>query len=162
MKKRMLTLVLAMFLCVVNIFSQNLNVLAQEVEPVVGTEEDIDYSYFTPLNSLYGHAIVSRGVYLASGDSAISKISSYKIGASGVTTAAIKCKVRVVTIVERYNMQTDGWQFITSWQQTNENAFTAAISKTLVVDSGYYYRTRSLHYAGTDYSSSWTNALYVY
>lgn len=161
MKKRTLALAVAVCLCVVSLFSLNLRVLAQESEAVVGTEADLDYSYFTPLNSLYGHAGVSRGVYLASGDSAISKISSYKIGASGVTTAAIRCKVKVVTIVERYNMQTDGWQFITSWQVTNENAFTAAISKSLVVDSGYYYRTRSLHYAGSDSSSSWTNALYV-
>ena len=58
-------------------------------------------------------------------------------------------------------MEKDAWQFITSWNQTNESAFTAAISKKLIVDSGYYYRVRCLHTAGTDSSSSWTNALYV-
>lgn len=162
MKKRTLALAMAVCLCVASIFSLDLCVLAQESEPVVGTEEDIDYSYFTPLNSLYGHAVIPRGVYLISGDSAISKISSYKIGASGVTTAAVRCTVKVAVIVERYNMQTDGWQFITSWQAENTNAFTAAISKSLVIDSGYYYRVRCLHYAGSDSSSSCTNALYVY
>lgn len=161
MKKRAMTLVIVLYLCIISVFSQNMCAFAQEKEPVVGTEEDMDYSYFTPLNSLYGHAVVSRGVYLASGDSAITKQSSYKIGASGLTTAAVRCNVAVIAIVERYNMQTDGWQFITSWKQENTNAFTAAVSKSLVVDSGYYYRVRSLHYAGSDSSSSCTNALYV-
>ena len=79
MKKRTLALAMAVCLCVASIFSLDLCVLAQESEPVVGTEEDIDYSYFTPLNSLYGHAVIPRGVYLISGDSAISKISSFVI-----------------------------------------------------------------------------------
>lgn len=161
MKKRVMVLVLTMLFSIVSMFSQNLSAFAKENEDVVGTEGNIDHSYFTPLNSLYGHANATRGVYLASGDSAITKHSSYEIGASGVTTAAVRCDVTVIVIVERYNMQTDGWQFITSWTKENTNAFTAAISKSLIVDSGYYYRVRSLHYAGTDSSSSWTNALYV-
>lgn len=161
MRKRILSFVIILSLCCVSLFSQSLCVSAEEPKLEVGTEGTIDYSYFTQLNSLFGYANIPRGVYLLKGNSAITKISSYQIGAGGITNAAVRCNVAIITIVERYNMQTDGWQFITSWTQENSNALSAAISKTLVVDSGYYYRVRCLHYAGTDSSSSWTNALYV-
>lgn len=137
----------------------SMSVYAQEADIEV---EDLNISYFTEENSLVGHASVPRGVYLASGDSYISKVNSYTIGVGGITNAAVRCDVSITLIVERYNMQTDGWQFITSWDQTNDDAFTAAISKKLIVDSGYYYRVKCYHYAGSDSSSSWTNALYVY
>lgn len=125
-------------------------------------EEEISKTYFTEKNSLFGYTdLQTRGVYLVSGDAAISKISSYKVGVSGETTAAVRCKVSVTVILERYNMETDKWLFINSWTQTNENAFTAGVSKSVIVDSGYYYRVRCSHYAATDASSSCTNALYV-
>lgn len=162
MKKRIVSFFIILSLCVISSFNQSLCVFAEEERPVIGTEGNIDYSYFTELNTLFGYANVPRGVYLATGNSGITKISSYQIGASGRTNAAVRCDVGVVAIVERYNMQTDGWQFITSWKQENTNALSATVSKTLVVDSGYYYRVRSLHYAETDSSSSCTNALYVY
>lgn len=162
MKKKILSFFIMLSLCSISIFSQSLCVWAEEDEVVVGTEENIDYSYFLQHHTLYGYANIPRGVYLATGNSGITKISSYQIGASGRTNAAVRCDVGVVAIVERYNMQTDGWQFITSWKQENSNALSATVSKSLVVDSGYYYRVRSLHYAETDSSSSCTNALYVY
>ena len=43
--------------------------------------------------------------------------------------------------------------------QINENAFTAGISKSLVVATNNTYRVRSSHYAETDYSSSFTGSL---
>jgi len=159
MKKKVLSLLVAM--AVVFMGFQGVSICVQAQETVVEAE-DLDFSYFTEENSLIGYSNVPRGVYLASGNSNISKINSYTIGVGGITNAAVRCDVSITLIVERYNMQTDGWQFITSWDQTNDDAFTAAISKKLIVDSGYYYRVRCLHYAGTDFSSSWTNALYVY
>lgn len=151
-------LLVAMIICVTGLVGTELIACAEEMVLV----DDLDYMYFTEENALFGYSDTqTKGVYLASGDSAISKINSYTIGVAGNTNAAIRCKVSVSVIVERYNMDTDRWMFITPWTNTNENAFTAGISKSLVVDSGYYYRVRSLHYAGSDSSSSYTNALYV-
>ena len=147
--------------CMVTFWNNNMIVFAQENTPTVGTEEDIDYSYFLQLPILRGYANTSRGVYLATGDSAITKINWYTIGAGGNTNAAKRCNVAITCIVERYNIDTDRWGFITSWTAEKENAITVAISKSLVVDSGYYYRVRSLHSAETDTSASYTNALYV-
>lgn len=159
MKRKILALALVWMIGIVAFSGSELLVLAEEAEIV---EADLDYSYFTADNSLFGYINAqTRGVYLASGDSSISKISSYKIGAAGDTTAAIRCDVSLTVIVERYNMETDRWGFITSWTTEKEDALYVAISKSLVVDSGYYYRVRCLHYAGTDASSSCTNALYV-
>jgi hypothetical protein len=161
MRKKINSIIIVIGMCMTLFMSYDTSVKAQEKEKTTGTEENIDYSYFTENNALYGYANVPRGVYLLSGDSVISKINSYTIGVAGKTNAALKCDVSVTTIVERYNLETDRWGFITSWTASKENAFSAAISKSLVIDSGYYYRVRSLHYAGTDSSSSYTNALYV-
>lgn len=160
MKRKILALALVWIVGIAGFGGSELLVLAENID-LVG--EDLDYSYFTADNALFGYINAqTRGIYLASGDSAISKISSYKIGAAGETTAATRCDVEVVVIVERYNMEMDRWGFITSWTAEKEDALYVAISKSLVVDSGYYYRVRSLHYAGSDASSSYTNALYVY
>ena len=161
MKRKIISLIIIMSISMVAFWSQGFDVFAEENVIPIGDEEDIDISYFTPLNSVYGYANTGRGVYLATGSSSISKISSYQIGVGGITNAAIRCDVSVSVIVEKYNLERDIWGFVTSWRVTNENAFTAAISKSLIVDSGYYYRVRCLHYAGSDASSSYTNALYV-
>lgn len=159
MKKRIVSLIIALLMTFVGVSSMEMIVLAEETDSAA---EDIDFSYFTDVNSLVGYMdMQTRGVYLASGNSYISKISSYQIGASGITNAAIKCEVSVSVIVEKYNLERDSWGFVTSWKQTNANAFTAAISKSLIVDSGYFYRVRCLHSASSDSSSSYTNALYV-
>ena len=159
MRNKILALVLACIIGASCVGGTEMLALAKEGEII---EENLDFSYFTVENSLFGYTnMQTRGVYLACGDAAISKISSYKIGATGETTAATRCDVSLTVIVERYNMETDRWGFITSWTAEKENAFYVAISKSLVVDSGYYYRVRCLHYAGSDASSSCTNALYV-
>lgn len=120
--------------------------------------EDIDYSYLLTDDALIDYApIVSRGVYLAEGNSIINKISSTKIGAGGTTNAAVKCRVAITSIVERQT--STGWARVASWNQENDYAFIAAISKSLTVGTGYYYRVRSTHYAGTDVSTSGTSAL---
>ena len=158
MKKRIVAIMLLLLIFCVESIGMNMDVSAEGI----GESKDVDYSYFLGNKALFGYTdSQTRGVYLASGDSAISKINSYTIGAAGNTNAAIRCKVSVAVIVEKYDMERDLWLFVTSWTKTNENAFTAGISKSLIVDSGYYYRVRSSHYAGSDASSSCTNALYV-
>lgn len=100
-----------------------------------------------------------RGYYLAQGTSSISKTGTYTINATGVTTAARKCNVAVLVMVQQY--RNDTWYNYTSWQTSKEDAFTASISKTIYVDLGYYYRVVSVHGAETDSSSSATNALWM-
>lgn len=155
MKKRILTSVLAIVMCVIGIFGVNMKVNAET------SGEDIDISYLMTEDALIGYSQNQTwGVYYSDGYSIINKISSSKIGAGGVTNAAVRCEVRVTAILER-KTSSGGWARVTSWTQTNENAFSAMISKSVTVSSGYYYRVRSLHYAGSDSSTSCTNALYM-
>ena len=154
MKKKMLAVVLAVLIGITGIFSEGASVRAED------EGEDIDYSYLLTEDALIGYAeLQTWGVYLASGHSIINKISTTKIGAGGVTNAALKCKVSVTAIVERQT--SSGWSFVTSWTQTNENALSAMVSKSLTVGTGYYYRVRCHHYASSDSSSSWTGALWI-
>ena len=155
MKKRFLTSVLAMIMCVVGILSFDLNANAETVS------EDIDISYLMTEDALIGYSQNQTwGVYYSDGYSIINKISSTKIGVGGVTNAAVRCEVRVSAILER-KTSSGSWARVTSWTQTNENAFSAMISKSVTVASGYYYRVRSLHYAGSDSGTSCTDALWM-
>ena len=156
MKKRIVTVFLACMICMAGIWSGNVEVQAA-TEPQ-GTP--IDYSYLVADGALMGFAeLQTRGVYLASGTSSIRRISSNTIGAGGTTTAVVKCTVAISSIVERY---VDGrWLRVTSWTQTNENSYSAAISRSLVVATNNIYRVRSSHYAESDYSSSFTDNLHM-
>lgn len=153
MKKKILILGLVILLSLINIGNEGCIVYAEEIG------EDIDYSYLLTDNALVDYAeIQTRGIYLLSGESIINKISSIKIGAGGVTNAAIKCKVAVTAIVERKN-DAGNWVRVTSWTNTVESGYSAAVSKSLIVGTGYYYRVRSSHYASSDASSSCTSSL---
>ena len=155
MKKKILIAVLVIVFSFVNIGYEGAIVQAEEVG------EDMDLSYLLTDSALIGYAeIQTRGIYLLSGESIINKISNSKIGAGGVTNAAIKCKVSVTSIVERKN-NSGNWVRVTSWINTVESGYSAVISKSLTVATGYYYRVRSTHYASSDVSSSWTDALYI-
>ena len=122
--------------------------------------QDVELSEIWTEDALVGYANVqTRGVYLLSGVSIINNAGNNKIGCGGSTTAALKCKVSVSAIVEK--KVNGSWARVTSWTVTNASAYTATASKTLSVGSGYYYRVRCLHYAGTDSSSSYTSALWM-
>lgn len=154
-KKKIVALVLIMAMCITSFISVGFETRAEDAG------EDIDFSFLLTDSALIGYGeLQTRGVYLADFCSIINKISSTKIGAGGITNAAVKCKVSVTSIVERKNSDGD-WERVTSWTQTNASALTAGVSKSLTVGTGYYYRVRSLHYAGTDGSSSYTNALWM-
>ena len=153
MRKRITAILLACMMCVTGFIYGKLEINAEEPQG-----QDIDYSYLMNENAFVGYTDMQTwGVYLSNGKSIINKISSNTIGAGGTTTAAVKCKVVVTSIVERY---VDGkWARVTSWSQTNENAFSAMVSKSLIVATGNTYRVRSAHYANTDVSSSYTYGL---
>lgn len=154
MKKRIVTLMLALLIAISGVWGQEMSARAEDAG------EDIDYSYLLTEDALIGYTEDQTwGVYLAEGNSIISKMSSTKIGVAGITNAAIRCKVSVTAIVERQT--STGWAFVTSWTQTNEDALSAGVSKSLTVATGYWYRVRSAHYAASDVSSSCTSSLYM-
>lgn len=152
MKKKIIVLILSLTMMITGVWGNGMLVNAEDVG------EDIDMSYLLTDDALIGYAeSMTWGIYLAEGNSIINKISSTKIGAGGITNATMKCEVSITSIVERQTSY--GWARVTSWTQTNAYAFSAAISKSLTVGTGYNYRVRSSHYAGADASSSCTNAL---
>ena len=154
MKRKVMAFLLTMVMCLTTVFCMGYEVKAEDVG------EDIEFSELLTEEALIGYAQpTTRGVYLAEGYSIINKSSSTKIGAGGITNAAVKCKVSVCPIVER---QVNGsWVRVTSWTVTNASAYSAMASKTITVSTGYYYRVRCWHYAASDSSSSWTGALWM-
>lgn len=155
MKKRIFNILLVIVLCFVGVINPKIEAKAEVVS------EDIALSDILTDDALIGYAQNQTwGVYFSDGYSIVNKISSTKVGAGGVTNANVKCTVKVTAILERKD--TDGlWARVTSWTQTNYNAYSAMISKSVIVSSGHYYRVRCYHYAGSDSSNSWTSALWV-
>ena len=155
MQKRISTILLSLAICIAGVIGGPIEVNAQT------QSEDIDMSCLMTDGALIGYADNQTwGVYLVDGYSVINKISSTKVGAGGTTNAAIKCTVRITSILERKN-SSGSWERVTSWTQTNTNAYYAVLSKSVIVASGHYYRVRSNHYASTDSASSYTGALWV-
>ena len=154
MKQKVLAMLMVVALCVTSIWFMGFESKAQDLG------QNISFSELMTENALVG-VIESQtwGVYLADGYSLINKMSSTKIGAGGTTTAAKKCKVSTTAIVER--LSGGSWGRVTSWTTTVQSGFSASVSKSLTVTTGYNYRVRCLHYAGTDGSSSFTSALYM-
>lgn len=154
MNKKILALFMAMLFAIIGIGTNNISVFAEE------QGEDVELSEVLTEDALVGYSeFQTWGVYLAQGFSFINDAGGGKIGCGGITEAAVKCKVTVNAIVEK--KVNGSWTRVTSWTTTNASAYTAAISKTLSVGSGYYYRVRCLHYAGTDASSSYTEGMWM-
>lgn len=152
--KKLITLMLAMTLCMTSIFTLKINAHAED------TDEDITYEELLTEDALIGYAeSQTRGVYLIDGTSIINDAGGGKIGAGGATTAAKKCTVSVNVIVERKSGSS--WVRVTSWTVTNQNALLACASKSISVASGYYYRVRCVHRASSDASNSYTGALWM-
>ena len=154
MKKKWMSILLSITICVLGLFCEGFETKAEDVG------EDLDFSYLLTEDTLVGTSEMQTwGVYLLEGNSFISKISSSKIGAGGNTIAATKCQVSVTAIVER---KVNGrWVRVTSWNSTTISGYSAVVSKSLTVGTGYYYRVRCSHYAASDVSSSGTGALWM-
>lgn len=154
MKRRILAMLLIIVMCVTGIWCTGADVQAEEMG------EDIDFSELMTEDTLVGTTENQTwGVYLAEGNSYITKMSSNKIGVGADTVAATKCKVSVTAIVEK--LSNGSWVRVTSFTSTTASGYSAALSKSLVVSTGYYYRVRSSHYASSDVSFSCTNALWM-
>ena len=154
MKQKIIALLLVMMLGVCGVYVDGLEARAEDMG------EDLDYSLLLTGDALVGsQQSQTWGVYLAEGNSIINRISSTKIGAGGNTIAAKKCQVSVTAIVEK--LTNGSWVRVTSWTSTTTSGYSAMVSKSLTVPTGYYYRVRSSHYAASDVSSSWTDALWM-
>ena len=154
MKKKLTMILLALVLCTTSLFTIDIQANAQE------TEEEVAYESLLTDDALIGDMQSQTwGVYLSSGTSIINDAGGGKIGAGGKTSAAKYCKVTVNVIVER--KVNGSWARVTSWSATNSNALLVTTGKNISVASGYYYRVRCTHYAATDSSSSFTDALWM-
>ena len=152
MKQKIVVFIMALVLFVTGSCITSVNAYAAE------SSTDVDISEIWTEDALIGYATLqTRGIYLVDGLSIINDAGNDKIGAGGITNAAIRCTVSVNAIVEQ--KVSGSWTRLNSWTATNTNALTAGVSKTISVDSGYYYRVRSVHRASTDGSSSCTDAL---
>ena len=136
------------------VFTGNMEVNASE------QAEAVEVSYSSLDKTLIGYAqMQTRGVYLMNGSSTLNDAGNSRVGVGGITNAAKRCKVSVNTVLER--KVNGSWTRITSFSETNENAIHASVSQYVSVTSGYYYRARSMHYAGSDSSASYTDALWM-
>ncbi len=157
MKKRIIALLFTLVFAITGVIAGEAKVYAEES---IQSAQDVELSEIWTEDALVGYATSqTKGVYLLNGVSIINDAGNNKIGCGGMTTAALKCKVSVSAIVER--KVNGNWARVTSWTVTNTNAYSATASKTLSVGSGYYYRVRCLHYAGTDSSSSCTDSMWM-
>ena len=154
MKQKMIVFFLSLVLFMTGSYVSTVNVCAES------SEQDVDISEIWTEDALVGYATpLTRGIYLFDGISIINDAGNDKIGAGGITTAAIECTVSVNVIVEQ--KVSGSWLRETSWTASKTNALTVSSSKYVYVDTGYYYRVRSIHRASTDGSSSCTDALWM-
>lgn len=123
--------------------------------------ECIDGSYLTEEEYSEGYSENrTRGIYLGSGTSTISKVGTGKIAAGGRTVG--QTTVAKITIAVRVERLVNGsWETYTSWSATKYNSALVSTSKTLTVPVGYYYRVYSTHAANSDSSGSFTNGIHI-
>lgn len=154
-KKRSLSLIMAMVMVCVLVISTQTSVKASEIPKC------IDGSYLTHDDSSeVTVGSMSRGIYLKSGSSTITKAGTGKIAAGGNTVG--QKTVSKITVVVRVEQYVNGyWGYYTSWTTTNYNSNYVSSSKTLSVPTGYYYRVYCTHYADSDVSGSYTNGIYI-
>lgn len=123
--------------------------------------ECVDGSYLTDDDSSEATVgAMTRGIYLKSGSSNITRAGTGKIAAGGNTVGEKSVsKITVVVTVQQY--KNGSWYNYTTWSATNYNSSYVSTSKTLSVPTGYYYRVGCTHYANSDVSDSFTNGIYI-
>ena len=156
MKKRTIlsTLLTVVMVCALFICTQE-NVKAAD------GQECVDGSYLTDDEmSEVTVGSMTRGIYLKSGSSTITKAGTGKIAAGGNTVAQKTVdKISLTVRVER--LVNGKWISYTSWSVTDYNTIYISSSKTLTVPRGYYYRVYCIHHANSDTSGSYTDGIYI-
>lgn len=153
MKRKLALIFMATVLCFTSLSVNVGQVHAEEVEV-----EDYDYHCLATSGGLVDTVgPKTRGIYLVSGMSMLTKHSSTKIACGGDTTASTNCKIVCAVIVEKYTSY--GWERYTSWTASKASDVSVVTAKLVTVATGYKYRVRCTHYAASDVGSSCTNAL---
>lgn len=129
------------FCCIVGVSLTN--VKADDSAP-----KSIDGSYLTSADSSTGYTPNNeRGKHLMDGQCSISKTGTKRIYAYGSTTANHTVDaVAVIVYVDRYHESDGKWHQIDAFSKKVENDYYSAISKSIQVDRGYYYRVHADHF----------------
>ena len=130
------------FCCVVGVSLTN--VKADDSAP-----KSVDGSYLTSADSSTGYTPKNneRGKHLMDGQCSISKTGTKRIYAYGSTTANHTVDaVAVIVYVDQYNEKDDEWYQIDAFSKKVENDYYSAISKSIQVERGYYYRVHADHF----------------
>lgn len=123
----------------------------------------LDGSYLTHDEESIGYDTkITRGVDLLTGYSKCIRKGPGKIYAGGTTIAAHTVdQVKIAVIVERAQEGDTEWTFYDTWTKENLNADRVGANRMLEVEGGYYYRTRCIHSANYDMSSSFTDGIFI-
>lgn len=130
------------FCCIVGVSLTN--VKADDSDP-----KSVDGSYLTSADSSTGYTPKNneRGKHLMDGQCSISKTGTKRIYAYGSTTANHTVDaVAVIVYVDRYHESDGKWHQIDAFSKKVENDYYSAISKSIQVDRGYYYRVHADHF----------------
>ena len=129
------------FCCIVGVSLTN--VKADDSAP-----KSVDGSYLTSADPSTGYTPNSeRGKHLMDGQCSISKTGTKRIYAYGSTTANHTVDaVAVIVYVDQYNESDGKWHQIDAFSKKVENDYYSAISKSIQVDRGYYYRVHADHF----------------
>ncbi|HJA20050.1 MAG TPA: hypothetical protein H9959_09175 [Candidatus Mediterraneibacter ornithocaccae] len=164
MKKRILSILCSMvILCAVTTTSA-LNVKASEAEKKI-----VDGSILTTEESSTGYSTSAntRGIYLMTGESTISKAGLTRVYAYAATTANMKVDyIATIVYVEEYIEEKDAWGQVDAWVAETHDDYFLSTAKSVKVDRGHYYRVRANHIAGEsadsyDETASFTNGIYL-
>ena len=131
-----------LFSCIVGVSLTN--VKADDSAP-----KSVDGSYLTSADSSTGYTPKNneRGKHLMDGQCSISKTGTKRIYAYGSTTANHTVDaVAVIVYVDRYHESDGKWHQIDAFSKKVENDYYSAISKSIQVDRGYYYRVHADHF----------------
>ncbi|MEF9945301.1 MAG: DUF6147 family protein [Lachnospiraceae bacterium] len=106
--------------------------------------------------------IQPRGAFLQQGSSSLVKTGEGLVTAGGDTIAQQVVKsISVNVILERLDENDMRWVQQHSWIAEGKNTTMIQCNKTVPVPRDQFYRVRSIHYAETDTSSSFTDGLFI-
>lgn len=112
------------------------------------TPKLVDGSYLTSADASTGYTPNNeRGKHLMDGQCSITKSGTKRIYTYGATTADHTVDtVAVIVYVDQYNESDGKWHQIDAFSKKVENDYYSAISKSIQVDRGYYYRVHADHF----------------
>ena len=123
----------------------------------------IDGSYLTHEDESIGYDTkITRGEDLMTGYSKSVRLGAGVLYAGGTTIARETVEsVGVAVIVERAVEGDESWTYVDSWEKYNENADRVSSNLRMEVEGGYYYRVRCYHSANEDFSTSFTDGVFI-